>query len=182
VIYPALSIKQPWATLLAHGLKTIEVRRWQTRFRGTLLIHAANIPDDRSGAWEQVPEELLESAQQMRGVIGVGRLDSCKLYRTLAGFIDDQPRHLNDPAWFEETGLFGLCFTELRQVSFRSCPGNLRIFKIDLEDLEIPPPPPVVVDKPEGERPSLEELMARYRRPSRPLGQPLAGAPDGAKE
>src|SRR5207245_2747235 len=26
----ALSLKQPWATLLVHGLKSIEVRRWST--------------------------------------------------------------------------------------------------------------------------------------------------------
>ena len=30
----ALSVKQPWATLLVHGLKTIEVRAWPTARRG----------------------------------------------------------------------------------------------------------------------------------------------------
>ncbi len=37
----ALSIWQPWATLIAHGLKRIETRSWETRYRGPLLIHAA---------------------------------------------------------------------------------------------------------------------------------------------
>ena len=37
----ALSLKQPWATLLAHGLKSIEIRRWATRLRGRILIHAS---------------------------------------------------------------------------------------------------------------------------------------------
>lgn len=37
----ALSLRQPWAWLVVHAGKTIENRRWNTRFRGTFLIHAA---------------------------------------------------------------------------------------------------------------------------------------------
>ncbi|WP_316778344.1 ASCH domain-containing protein [Pedobacter antarcticus] len=36
----ALSIKQPWATLIAHGIKDIENRTWRTKFRGRIYIHA----------------------------------------------------------------------------------------------------------------------------------------------
>ena len=36
-----LSIRQPWAWLVAHGWKNIENRTWQTNYRGRLLIHAA---------------------------------------------------------------------------------------------------------------------------------------------
>lgn len=34
----ALSIKQPWASLVAAGYKTIECRTWKNSYRGTLLI------------------------------------------------------------------------------------------------------------------------------------------------
>jgi hypothetical protein len=34
----AISIRQPWATLISQGTKTIEVRSWQTNYRGPLLI------------------------------------------------------------------------------------------------------------------------------------------------
>jgi hypothetical protein len=34
----AISIKQPWAELIGQGVKTIEVRSWQTKYRGPLLI------------------------------------------------------------------------------------------------------------------------------------------------
>lgn len=37
----ALSLTQPWATLVAAGAKTIETRSWQARYRGPLAIHAA---------------------------------------------------------------------------------------------------------------------------------------------
>ncbi len=37
----ALSIRQPWAWLVANGHKDIENRDWATNFRGRFLIHAA---------------------------------------------------------------------------------------------------------------------------------------------
>lgn len=40
----ALSIKQPWATMIAQGDKTIETRKWGTEYRGDLLIVSAKSP------------------------------------------------------------------------------------------------------------------------------------------
>jgi len=37
----ALSIRQPWAELIIQGRKTIELRTWQTHYRGCLAIHAS---------------------------------------------------------------------------------------------------------------------------------------------
>lgn len=37
----ALTLHQPWASLVAVGVKTIETRGWSTTYRGPLLIHAA---------------------------------------------------------------------------------------------------------------------------------------------
>lgn len=37
----ALSIKQPWASLIAHGIKDIENRTWKVNFRGKIFIHAS---------------------------------------------------------------------------------------------------------------------------------------------
>ncbi|WP_430611554.1 ASCH domain-containing protein [Flavobacterium sp. JP2137] len=41
----ALSIKQPWAELIALGIKNIENRTWKTSFRGRFLIHASKVSD-----------------------------------------------------------------------------------------------------------------------------------------
>lgn len=35
-----LTLKQPWATLVAEGIKEYEFRSWKTNYRGKLLIHA----------------------------------------------------------------------------------------------------------------------------------------------
>lgn len=37
----AVSIQQPWASLIAHGIKDIENRTWRTHFRGRVYVHAS---------------------------------------------------------------------------------------------------------------------------------------------
>jgi hypothetical protein len=48
----ALSLTQPWATLVALGIKTIETRSWLTSYRGVLAIHAAKgLPGYARDSW-----------------------------------------------------------------------------------------------------------------------------------
>lgn len=35
-----ITLKQPWATLVAEGIKKYEFRSWKTNYRGKVLIHA----------------------------------------------------------------------------------------------------------------------------------------------
>lgn len=35
-----LTLRQPWATLVAEGIKRYEFRSWKTNYRGKVLIHA----------------------------------------------------------------------------------------------------------------------------------------------
>lgn len=37
----ALSVRQPWASLIAEGTKTVEVRSWRTDYHGPLVICAS---------------------------------------------------------------------------------------------------------------------------------------------
>lgn len=41
----AITIRQPWASLIAAGVKTIETRSWSTKYRGPLAIHAGKHND-----------------------------------------------------------------------------------------------------------------------------------------
>ena len=43
-VFKALSVKQPWANMIASGEKTIETRRWPTDYRGPLLIVSSKMP------------------------------------------------------------------------------------------------------------------------------------------
>jgi hypothetical protein len=126
----ALTVKQPWAALLAHGLKTIEVRRWPTARRGRILIHAARVPDERTVAWAHVPAACLETAQLLGGIIGSGDITDCRTYRTIESFQGDQGRHLNDPSWFQSP-LYGFIFANLTVLPFRRYSGWMRFFIVE---------------------------------------------------
>lgn len=41
----ALSVKEPWASRIVFGPKTIELRTWQTSYRGQVLICASAKPE-----------------------------------------------------------------------------------------------------------------------------------------
>ncbi len=129
----ALSLKQPWAALLAHGRKTIEVRRWPTARRGYVLIHAARVSDERREAWARVPPELEAEARITGGIVGAGELTGCLTYRTLEDFKEDQARHLNELSWFQGPVLYGFTFEKLTPLPFRKYPGWMRFFPVDAE-------------------------------------------------
>jgi hypothetical protein len=42
--YKAISLKQPWANLVAEGKKTIETRKWSTQYRGDIVICSSQSP------------------------------------------------------------------------------------------------------------------------------------------
>jgi hypothetical protein len=129
----ALSLKQPWATLLVTGRKTIEVRRWPTVRRGRVLIHAAGTADKRSEAWRLIPWTLLPAARRTGGILGAGELTDCIDYRTAEAFTADQKRHLNRPNWFEGPVVYGLVFAGLVELPFRRCRGGRRFFPVSGE-------------------------------------------------
>jgi hypothetical protein len=39
-----ISIRQPWASLIASGQKTVELRTWTTKYRGPLIVCASAAP------------------------------------------------------------------------------------------------------------------------------------------
>ena len=44
----AITIKQPFASLIAAGLKEYEFRTWKTKYRGEILIHAGKGVDKKA--------------------------------------------------------------------------------------------------------------------------------------
>jgi hypothetical protein len=61
---PALTICQPWAWLIADGIKRVENRSWETRYRGALWIHAGKsrkmlaVAGELRDAGFDVPDDL----------------------------------------------------------------------------------------------------------------------------
>lgn len=52
----AISIRQPWAWLIAAGFKDVENRPWKRNYRGPILIHASKTTSrrERVEAWDFV--------------------------------------------------------------------------------------------------------------------------------
>lgn len=81
----AISLWQPWASLMALGAKHIETRSWPTDYRGYVAIHAAQKwnADLRELTysepfWESLNEEYDQANDLPRGVIvAVGHLSGC---------------------------------------------------------------------------------------------------------
>lgn len=44
----SLTIKQPYASLIAYGIKKYEFRTWKTKYRGDVLIHAGKSVDKKA--------------------------------------------------------------------------------------------------------------------------------------
>jgi predicted transcriptional regulator len=44
IVILAISIKEPWASLIVQGKKTLEVRSWATKIRGDILLCASASP------------------------------------------------------------------------------------------------------------------------------------------
>lgn len=65
----ALTIRQPWASLIAIGAKRIETRSWQTHYQGPLAIHAsAHFPRDcRDLVGEEPFHSVLAMAYRQNG-------------------------------------------------------------------------------------------------------------------
>lgn len=71
----SLAVRQPWACLLCEGVKTIEVRSWQTEYRGPLLITASAAPKNQF--WYD-PVDKVNRLLHAGAIIGVVDLIDCR--------------------------------------------------------------------------------------------------------
>jgi hypothetical protein len=145
----ALSINQPWAHLIAAGLKPIENRNWNTEFRGEFLIHAGktidkgaigDLDDERHPVTGEEFAPWRGGLPEMRtgGMIGIAEVvDVIRGQKDLARFVTNL-----DTSWF--VGKYGFVIANARPIEFIPCVGALGFFKpnYELTYTEKPPPKP----------------------------------------
>ncbi len=56
----AISLKQPWANLVASGKKTIETRKWSTKYRGDVLIVSSKSPNIKPAGYALAIVEIVD--------------------------------------------------------------------------------------------------------------------------
>lgn len=124
----ALSLNQPFAELIVTGKKTIELRKWNTKFRGTFLIHAAK---------KTFPEEcekfgITPSKVTVGAIVGMATLVDVKKYGSVLEWIRDQDKHLAGPDFLQSVNGFILKnpVSFFRPIPFR---GKLNFFNVDFD-------------------------------------------------
>jgi activating signal cointegrator 1 len=66
---PAITLWQPWASLLACGAKKYETRGWETEYRGPIAIHAAALNPFK--AIKSVPENIVSEMRRALKAKGI---------------------------------------------------------------------------------------------------------------
>lgn len=69
-----LAVRQPWATHIAEGTKIVELRSWQTKYRGPVLIAASGKPlkvTNDNGVIETLPTQVLVCVVDLINVFDV---------------------------------------------------------------------------------------------------------------
>lgn len=138
----ALSLKQPYAWLIANGYLLVNDRTWGTQYRGSILIHASK------GLYESYYDYLkantampLPAKEQLEygGVVGMANLVLCCQPANMPKDISREQRKHFVGVHDEH---FGFLFEEAKPLPFMACGGKLGIFEIDVDALLVAPPPP----------------------------------------
>jgi hypothetical protein len=123
-----LSLRQPYAELLVTGKKTIEIRTWNTKFRGEFLIHASKKIDKKAcEKYKMDPNSLITGA-----VLGKANLYDVKFYKNRNSFLLDVHKHLAAIKFTRPK--YGFLIKKARK--FRSplpMPGKLGFFYVPYE-------------------------------------------------
>jgi activating signal cointegrator 1 len=154
----AISLYQPWATLVAIGKKTYETRSWSTFYRGPIAIHASARWDRELAAtcrtqpfmsvlfnagyrvqdgWLGFKGTVDDYGLPLGCIVGVARLAVCRPMSDDSGFIhkwvtclDDTERCFGDYS----AGRFGFRLDDARRLA-KPIPlkGRMKIWELDAE-------------------------------------------------
>lgn len=117
----ALSLWQPWASLIAHELKRVETRHWRTDYRGLVLIHAAKCwtPLQRQtyrslcAEHETVWDAIGRSTPPLGAIVAIARLIDVRIMTP--AWIDEQTA-LEFASGDWRPGRFGLVLREVQRI------------------------------------------------------------------
>lgn len=97
----AITIKQPWASLIVHGIKDIENRSWRTDFRGRVLIHSSAKGDIAKFGCLQ-PNQRLKVLNTPMGRIGFNYLP----FGSIIGSVEIVDCVQNHPSIWADKGVY----------------------------------------------------------------------------
>ncbi len=121
----ALSLKQPWAELIVSGKKTIEIRSWNTKFRGEFIVHASKQPSEE--AMKRMGYTILPTGC----IVGKAMITGVKEYHTIEEFEKDSDKHFaKGYTW--KGKLYGFIIENAQRIPERPLKGQLNFFEVTL--------------------------------------------------
>jgi hypothetical protein len=84
-----LSVSQPYADLIIEGRKTIELRTWNTKFRGEFLVHVPLKVNKQASKRMGINEKNLKTGV----IIGKVEIYDVKVYNSLDELKSDYKKH-----------------------------------------------------------------------------------------
>ena len=126
-----LSICQPFANLIIQNKKTIELRKWNTNFRGVFLIHAPIKIRKEDCKRLKINEEFTTGA-----IIGKAELFDVKKYESLEEIKMDKNKHFSSKSFQKITYGFILKNAKPFRVPI-PCKGKLKFFETELPKIKI---------------------------------------------
>ena len=121
----ALSIKQPWAELIFQGRQTIEIRSWNTKYRGYFLIHSSKKPDI-----EAIKMFDFNLGELLCGyILGYAKLSDVIIYNSEEEFLRDKERHLSIHGKTKYP-VYGFVLEDIRKIEPIKYKGKLGFFEV----------------------------------------------------
>ena len=122
-----LSLRQPYAELLVSGKKTIELRKWNTNFRGKFVVHASkNVNKEKCKSLDIDHTKL-----NIGMIVGTAILYDVKKYDNKTQLMGDKNRHHADANIFDSY-MYGFLISNAHR--FRHpirFSGKLGFFEVD---------------------------------------------------
>lgn len=126
-IAKCLSVSQPFADLIVKGKKTVELRKWNTKFRGEFLIHSPIKIKSQDCKRLGINEESLRTG----AIIGKALIYDVKIYKTKKELQSDKKYHFAS----DEYRKYGFLLKNAKEFKIPiPCKGKLGFFDIRLDD------------------------------------------------
>ncbi|MCF7834689.1 ASCH domain-containing protein [Candidatus Gracilibacteria bacterium] len=123
----ALSLKQPFASLIVNGRKKIELRTWNTSYRGWFWVHASLTPYTKKEYLGIIPDKEAKGA-----IIGLAEILDVKKYKNKEEFYADRDLHCaSNPNRFHDP-LYGFIIGRTIKIDPIKCKGSLNFFKANV--------------------------------------------------
>jgi len=132
MVMKCLSLKQPYAELLVCGKKTIEVRTWNTKFRGQFLVHASKKINE--GACKRLK---IDQTKLVTGaIIGKANLYDVLSYWSKDSFFMDKNKHFAGSNY--DKPKYGFLVNQAKRFDILiPIRGKLRFFNVELNGFRL---------------------------------------------